>query len=58
VRWRLLGGASPTELVPVVEAPRTGFETTLTAPAPAAWLALQAIDAGGNVLTTTAARRG
>jgi hypothetical protein len=56
--WQLLGGASPTELVPLAQGPRTGFETTLTAPAPAAYLALQALDASGNVLVTTAAVHG
>src|SRR5262249_5342662 len=56
--WQLLGGPSPTALAPLAQTPRTGFETTLEAPAPEAYLALQALDASGNVLVTTKPVRG
>ena len=55
--WLLLGGSSPSQLFAVAQAPRTGFETTLAAPSPEPYLALQALDADGNVLTTSAALR-
>jgi hypothetical protein len=53
--WRVLGGASASSLTPVAGAPRNGFETSI--PTPGAWpyVAVQALDAGGAVLGTSAA---
>jgi hypothetical protein len=58
VAWRLFGGPSPTQMVQLAQVPRTGFETALAAPAPESYLALQGLDAAGNVLVTTAAYPG
>jgi hypothetical protein len=56
-RWRVLSGASATALAPdgAVSADR-GFETTLAAPRSAAFVAVQALDAGGQVLGTSTAQ--
>jgi hypothetical protein len=51
--WRLLTGATPSSLAPVATAPRKGFETVLAAPAPAAYVAVQALDASGAVIGTS-----
>jgi hypothetical protein len=58
VTWRLLAGAEAKTLAPVTTATRSGFETALKAPAPAAWLAVQALDGAGNVLGTSATIHG
>ncbi len=55
--WRLLAGASPSALSPVATATRTGFETTLRPPAPARYYAVQALDASGAVIGTSATIR-
>jgi hypothetical protein len=52
--WRLLAGASSGALVPVATAPRAGFQTTVTAPAPGPYVALQALDGSGQVIGTSA----
>jgi hypothetical protein len=51
--WRLLAGASPTTLTPVASAPRRGFETALTTPGAAPYVAVQALDAAGDLLGTS-----
>jgi hypothetical protein len=51
--WRLLTGATPSSLAPIATTPRTGFETTLAAPAPAAYVAVQALAASGAVIGTS-----
>ena len=51
--WRLLTGATASSLAPVATAARTGFETALRAPAPAAYVAVQALDARGAVIGTS-----
>ncbi len=51
--WRLLSGATPSSMAPVATAARTGFETALHAPAPAAYVAVQALDASGAVIGTS-----
>jgi len=53
--WRVLTGASATALTPGASVPATGFETRLTAPATAAFVAVQALSAKGAVLDTSAA---
>jgi len=49
-QWRLLGGPSQESMSPLELVPRTGFESTLSSPAPEAFVAVQALDAAGNVL--------
>ncbi len=56
--WRVLAGPSPTSLAPLASASRTGFETAIPLPAAASFLAVQALDAGGAVLSTSAAIAG
>src|ERR1035441_6541373 len=56
--WRLLAGASPQQLAPVASATKSGFETTLGAPAPAAYVAVQALDPSGAVLGTSRVIKG
>lgn len=51
--WRVLGGASPAQLAPLASAPRTGFETQIGVAGAAAYVAVQALDASGNVLGTS-----
>ena len=54
--WRVLSGASATALTPGASTRRdSGFETTLSAPASAAYVAVQALSANGSVLATSAA---
>ncbi len=55
--WRALAGPSPTSLTTVAQVPRTGFETAVPVPAGTAgpYLAVQALDAAGNVLGTSVA---
>jgi hypothetical protein len=56
--WRVLAGASAQALTPVASAARAGFETALTTPAAAPYVAVQALDAAGNVLGSSPAIRG
>jgi hypothetical protein len=56
--WRLLGGTSAKSLAPVATATRTGFETALSPPAPAPYFAVQALDATGAVIGTSATIHG
>jgi hypothetical protein len=56
--WRLLDGTSAKSLAPVATATRTGFETALRPPAPAPYFAVQALDAGGAVIGTSATIHG
>jgi hypothetical protein len=56
--WRVLGGASATTLAPVALTPRAGFETTISTPGPEAYVAVQALDATGAVLATSATVKG
>ncbi len=51
--WRLLGGPSASQLTPLASAPRSGFETGLTAPTRVAYVAAQALDASGAVIGTS-----
>jgi hypothetical protein len=55
-QWRLLGGVSPHALGPVAVARRSGFETAIAlSSASPRYLAVQALDAGGQVLGVSAA---
>ncbi|HEV7528434.1 MAG TPA: arylsulfotransferase family protein [Solirubrobacteraceae bacterium] len=56
--WRLLAGASAQTLAPVATAPRSGFETSLTTPGAAPYVAVQALDASGAVLAGSRTIRG
>ncbi|HSZ14084.1 MAG TPA: arylsulfotransferase family protein [Solirubrobacteraceae bacterium] len=55
--WRLLAGASASSLVTVAQVPRGGFETAIPLPAGTTgpYMAVQALDAQGQVLGTSAA---
>jgi hypothetical protein len=50
--WRVLAGASPTTMTPVVTAARSGFETAVSLPATVTGpdVAVQALDGAGAVL--------
>jgi hypothetical protein len=56
--WRVLAGASPTQLTPVAGAPKSGFETSITTPGPAAYVAIQALNSAGTVLGTSPTIKG
>jgi hypothetical protein len=48
--WEVLTGASPESLAPAGRAGRTGFETAMSVPAGARYVAVRALDAGGGEL--------
>jgi hypothetical protein len=54
--WRVMGGNSPTSLGSVAQAARTGFETTIQLTSSLNYFAVQALDARGNVLGTSAVK--
>jgi Arylsulfotransferase (ASST) len=54
--WRVLAGASPTQLTTVASAPKNGFETTIATPGgvgPRTYVAVQALNGAGAVLGTS-----
>jgi hypothetical protein len=51
--WRVLAGSSSTTLAAVASGAKTGFQTTISLPAPAAYVAVQALDPNGAVLGTS-----
>jgi hypothetical protein len=51
--WRILGGATPATLSPLVTAARTGFETAIPLQSTAGYFAVQALNAAGQVLGTS-----
>jgi hypothetical protein len=53
-QWALLGGASSHVLSPLAVAPRSGFETAISSPSVPRYLAVQALGAQGQVLSTSA----
>jgi hypothetical protein len=55
--WRLLAGSTPATLATQTQVPKAGFETAIAIPAGTAGpdLAVQALDASGNVLGTSTA---
>lgn len=55
--WRLLAGASPSALAPVSSVAKAGFETAIPDSSTAAYVAVQALGAGGETLATSAAVR-
>jgi hypothetical protein len=52
--WQVLAGASPSALAPAASAARAGFQTTIAAPAAGPYVAVQALDAAGAVIGTSA----
>ncbi len=56
--WRVLAGSSPATIAPVATTARSGFETSVTTPAAAAYVAVQALDASGAVLGSSRTIRG
>ena len=52
--WRVLAGPSSGSLATVATAPRSGFETTIKAASAGPYVQVQALDAQGNVLGTSA----
>jgi Arylsulfotransferase (ASST) len=57
--WRVLAGASATDLAPVAQVARTGFETAIALPSgtPDAFVTVQALGAEGQVLATAKTAR-
>jgi hypothetical protein len=56
--WRVLAGASPSALSPAGSGAFAGFETTVAIAGQPPYVAVQALDAAGNVLGTSAAVSG
>lgn len=56
--WRVLGGASPGSLAPVASAAASGFETAIPVGGAYAYVAVQAVGGGGQVLGMSAVVRG
>jgi hypothetical protein len=56
-QWRLLGGTSPHALTPLTTVTRSGFETAITVSNTPRYLAVQALDTQGQVLSTSATSR-
>jgi len=54
-RWRVLAGASPTSLTPLLTVPRNGFETAIPLRSTAGYFAAQALGSTGQVLGTSSA---
>ena len=54
--WRVLAGASPSTLRPLLSAPKTGFETAIALPGGTVgpYLAVQALNAAGAAIGTSA----
>jgi hypothetical protein len=48
--WRVLAGESENALAPVASGAFSGFETALAVPGAPSYVAVQALDAAGNVL--------
>jgi hypothetical protein len=54
----VLAGSSAQTLAPVAAVARAGFETAVTTPAAAPYVAVQALDASGALLATSRTIRG
>ena len=55
--WQVVAGESGSDLRPVTHVARDGFETAIDVDLEAPWLAVQAIDAAGQVMATSEAIR-
>jgi hypothetical protein len=53
--WTVLAGESPSSMTPVASAAASGFETAIPVESSDAYFAVQALDAEGRVLGTSAA---
>ena len=51
--WKVLAGSGARKLVPVVTAPRTGFETAIRATAAGPYFRVQALDSSGRLLSSS-----
>jgi hypothetical protein len=56
--WRVLAGASAQSMATVAMVARSGFETSVTTPGSAPYVAVQALDPSGAVLASSATIRG
>ncbi len=56
--WRVLAGPAASQLAPATSAPKAGFETAIATPGKPAYVAVQALDAAGDVLGTSHAVKG
>ncbi|MGC2372623.1 MAG: arylsulfotransferase family protein [Solirubrobacteraceae bacterium] len=56
-QWQLLGGSSRQALAPIVAAARSDFETAIAIPTTPRYLAVQALDGHGQVLSTSSTIR-
>ena len=56
--WRVLAGASPTQLAPVATAADAGFETAIATPGAAPYVEVQALEAAGAVIGTSKTIKG
>jgi hypothetical protein len=56
-RWRILGGARASDLAPIADAPRTGFETEARLGNGEGFVQAVALDAGGHELARSAVVR-
>jgi hypothetical protein len=54
----VLAGASAQTIAAVATVPRSGFETSVTTPGAAPYVAVQALDASGAVLASSGTIRG
>ena len=52
--WRVLAGASAGALTPLATAAKAGFQTTISVPGPGPYVAVQALNAAGAVIGTSA----
>ncbi len=56
--WRVLAGASASTLEPVASATKASFQTTISVPVSAAYVAVQALNGSGTVIDTSATVKG
>ncbi|HEY5194302.1 MAG TPA: arylsulfotransferase family protein [Solirubrobacteraceae bacterium] len=56
--WQVLSGANSTQLTVTANAPKDGFETTISTPGSPAYVAVQALGAAGEVLGTSPTIKG
>jgi hypothetical protein len=52
-RWRVLAGKNASQLAPVAEAFKRGFETRIVLPSRPRYVEVQALDERGRVLRTS-----
>jgi Arylsulfotransferase (ASST) len=56
--WQVLAGTSSTALTPAGSTAKSGFETSISIPGKPAYVAVQALGAGGEVLSTSPSIKG